>query len=79
MIELSGQIADGAHPFFVTPQITVKARSLLGPEKRLVGGRPVSRCGTETGQWPGATKQPVCCRWTDFWAAVWRRSRAGRI
>lgn len=78
-IELSGPMADGAYPFFVTPQITVEARSLLGPEKWLVPGRPVLLCGMETGQWRGWGYKATCVLPLDeLLTAVWRRSCAGR-
>jgi len=35
MLELSGQGADGAHPYNVTPEHTARARSILGPDKLL--------------------------------------------
>ena len=35
MLELSSQGADGAHPYNVTPEHTARARSILGPGKRL--------------------------------------------
>ncbi len=35
MLELSGELADGAHPYNVPPEHTHKARSLLGPGKLL--------------------------------------------
>ena len=35
MIGLSGENADGAHPYFVTPEHTARARAILGPNKLL--------------------------------------------
>lgn len=35
MLGLSGSNADGAHPYFVTPEHTARARSILGPDKFL--------------------------------------------
>jgi probable F420-dependent oxidoreductase len=35
MIGLSGDSADGAHPYFVTPEHTARARAVLGPDKLL--------------------------------------------
>lgn len=35
MLALSGEIADGAHPYFVTPEHTARARAILGPDKLL--------------------------------------------
>ncbi len=35
MLGLAGQDADGAHPYFVTPEHTARARDILGPDKLL--------------------------------------------
>lgn len=35
MLALAGEIADGAHPYFTTPEHTAKARAILGPDKLL--------------------------------------------
>ena len=35
MLGLAGSDADGAHPYFVTPEHTARARSILGPDKFL--------------------------------------------
>ena len=35
MLELSATHADGAHPYFTTPEHTERARSILGPDKLL--------------------------------------------
>jgi probable F420-dependent oxidoreductase len=35
MLELSGQLADGAHPYNVNPEHTAQARTILGPEPYL--------------------------------------------
>jgi probable F420-dependent oxidoreductase len=35
MIELSGMAADGAHPYWTTPEHTALAREILGPDKLL--------------------------------------------
>ena len=35
MLGLSGKNADGAHPYFVTPEHTARARSILGPDRFL--------------------------------------------
>ena len=35
MLGLAGTEADGAHPYFVTPEHTARARSILGPDKFL--------------------------------------------
>ena len=32
MLELAGTLADGAHPYFVPPEHTARAREILGPE-----------------------------------------------
>lgn len=36
MLELSGQLADGAHPYWTTPEHTAQAREILGPDKLLM-------------------------------------------
>lgn len=35
MIALSGELADGAHPYWTTPEHTARAREILGPDKLL--------------------------------------------
>jgi len=35
MLGLAGEKADGAHPYFVTPEHTARAREILGPDKLL--------------------------------------------
>ena len=35
MLELSATAADGAHPYFVTPEHTAEARAVIGPDKLL--------------------------------------------
>jgi probable F420-dependent oxidoreductase len=35
MLELAGSRTDGAHPYFVTPEHTARARSILGPQPLL--------------------------------------------
>jgi probable F420-dependent oxidoreductase len=35
MLELSAELADGAHPYNTTPEHTAQARSILGPDKLL--------------------------------------------
>jgi len=35
MVALSGELADGAHPYNTTPEHTAHARALLGPSKLL--------------------------------------------
>lgn len=36
MLELSGEFADGAHPYWTTPEHTAQARDILGPDKLLM-------------------------------------------
>ncbi len=36
MLELAGRMADGAHPYNVTPEHTAEARRILGPDKWLL-------------------------------------------
>lgn len=50
MIELSGELADGAHPYLVTPQQTATTRSILGPDKWIVSEQAVVVGGTEEQQ-----------------------------
>jgi probable F420-dependent oxidoreductase len=33
MLELAGELADGVHPYFTTPEHTARAREILGPDK----------------------------------------------
>ncbi len=35
MLGLAAEVADGAHPYFVTPEHTARARAILGPDKLL--------------------------------------------
>lgn len=35
MLELSAELADGAHPYNVTPEHTARARAIIGPDKLL--------------------------------------------
>ena len=41
MIELSGTMADGAHPYLVTPEQTAVTREILGPDKWVVSEQAV--------------------------------------
>ena len=41
MIELSGTMADGAHPYLVTPAQTATTREILGPDKWVVSEQAV--------------------------------------
>ena len=41
MIELSGTMADGAHPYLVTPEQTATTREILGPDKWVVSEQAV--------------------------------------
>lgn len=50
MIELSGELADGAHPYLVTPQQTRVTREILGPDKWVVSEQAVSIDGDEAAQ-----------------------------
>jgi probable F420-dependent oxidoreductase len=36
MVRLSGERADGAHPYMTTPEATARAREILGPDKLLL-------------------------------------------
>ena len=42
MIELSGELADGAHPYLVTPAQTATTREALGPDKWVVSEQAVA-------------------------------------
>ena len=42
MIELSGTMADGAHPYLVTPEQTATTREILGPDKWVVSEQRTS-------------------------------------
>ncbi|AQA03790.1 LLM class F420-dependent oxidoreductase [Mycobacterium sp. MS1601] len=50
MIELSGELADGAHPYLVLPEQTATTRSILGPDKWIVSEQAVVVGGTEEQQ-----------------------------
>ncbi|AOS61826.1 LLM class F420-dependent oxidoreductase [Actinoalloteichus hymeniacidonis] len=50
MIELSGELADGAHPYLVTPEQTAATRNILGPDKWLVPEQAVAIGGDEEDQ-----------------------------
>ncbi len=41
MIELSGAMADGAHPYLVTPEQSATTREILGPDKWIVSEQAV--------------------------------------
>lgn len=50
MIELSGELADGAHPYLVTPEQTAATRAILGPDKLLVPEQAVAIGGDAEDQ-----------------------------
>ena len=50
MIELSGSLADGAHPYLVTPEHTRVTRELLGPDKWVVSEQAVAITGDDAAQ-----------------------------
>ncbi|MFV2179680.1 LLM class F420-dependent oxidoreductase [Actinomadura sp. LOL_016] len=50
MIELSGELADGAHPYLVTPEQTAVTRAILGPDKWLVPEQSVAIGGDAEDQ-----------------------------
>jgi len=50
MIELSGELADGAHPYGVTPGHTETARAILGPDKWLIPEQAVAIGGDAEDQ-----------------------------
>ena len=50
MIELSGELADGAHPYLVTPEQTRVTREILGPDKWVVSEQAISITGDDDAQ-----------------------------
>ena len=50
MIELSGSLADGAHPYLVTPEHTRVTREILGPDKWVVSEQAVAITGDDAAQ-----------------------------
>ncbi|KUI23933.1 F420-dependent oxidoreductase [Mycobacterium sp. IS-1742] len=42
MIELSSELADGAHPYLVTPEQTAATRTTLGPDKWVISEQAVA-------------------------------------
>jgi probable F420-dependent oxidoreductase len=50
MIELSGELADGAHPYLVTPEQTAATRDILGPDKWVISEQAVANFGDEDDQ-----------------------------
>lgn len=50
MIELSGTLADGAHPYLVLPSATAATREILGPDKWIVSEQAVVVGGDDAEQ-----------------------------
>ncbi|MCV7417422.1 LLM class F420-dependent oxidoreductase [Mycolicibacterium litorale] len=50
MIELSGELADGAHPYLVTPEQTAATRAILGPDKWVISEQAVAIGGDAEDQ-----------------------------
>lgn len=50
MIELSGELADGAHPYLVTPEHTATTRNILGAEKWVISEQAVAIGGDDQDQ-----------------------------
>src|SRR5206468_12686869 len=50
MIELSGELADGAHPYLVLPEQTRNTRALLGDDPWIVTEQAVALGGTAEAQ-----------------------------
>lgn len=50
MIELSGELADGAHPYLVTPEQTAATRTILGPDKWVITEQAVAIGGDAEDQ-----------------------------
>ncbi len=43
MLGLSGEMADGAHPYFTTPEHTARAREIIGPDKSVAPEQMILR------------------------------------
>jgi probable F420-dependent oxidoreductase len=56
MIELSGELADGAHPYKVTPEHTAATRTIVGPTKWIVTEQAVAIGGDVEDQLRRARK-----------------------
>jgi probable F420-dependent oxidoreductase len=50
MIELSGELADGAHPYLVTPEQTAATRAILGPDQWVITEQAVAIGGDAEDQ-----------------------------
>ena len=50
MIELSGSLADGAHPYLVLPSASASTRDILGPDKWIVSEQAVAIGGDDADQ-----------------------------
>jgi len=89
MLEVAAELADGAHPYLVTPEHTERARAILGPGKLLatehfvlVERDPVEarRLGREALAWyltlPNYTEN---LRWLGFDESDWRGGASDRL
>jgi probable F420-dependent oxidoreductase len=61
MLALAGELADGAMPALVPPELTAQARQLLGPDKLLVVGLAVA-ADADPGRAKAAARQRVASR-----------------
>lgn len=89
MLELAAELADGAHPYLVTPEHTARARAILGPEKLVAPEHFVllerdpaeaRRLGREALAWyltlPNYTEN---LRWIGFDETDWRNGASDRL
>jgi probable F420-dependent oxidoreductase len=89
MLELAGELSDGAHPYLVTPEHTERARAILGPGKLLApeqfvlleqDAREARRLGRQALAWyltlPNYTEN---LRWLGFDEADWRDGASDRL
>lgn len=89
MLELAGELADGAHPYLVTPEHTERARAMLGPAKLLTPEHFVllerdpdeaRRLGRRALAWyltlPNYTEN---LRWLGFDETDWREGASDRL
>jgi probable F420-dependent oxidoreductase len=89
MLELAGELCDGAHPYLVTPEHTERARAILGPGKLLAPEHFVllerdpdeaRRLGRQALAWyltlPNYTEN---LRWLGFDDTDWRDGASERL
>jgi probable F420-dependent oxidoreductase len=89
MLELAGELSDGAHPYLVTPEHTERARAILGPGKLLApehfvllepDAHEARRLGRQALAWyltlPNYTEN---LRWLGFDERDWRDGASDRL